>query len=63
MNISFRVAREAKASTKSTAKAARALPAVVGQVEVEVEVESEVFGRYDATSLRARQRRLWVFSR
>lgn len=61
MNISFRVAREAKASTKSTAKAARALPAVVGQVEVEV--ESEVFGRYDATSLRARQRRLWVFSR
>lgn len=61
MNISFCVAREAKASTKSTAKAARALPAVVGQVEVEV--ESEVFGRYDATSLRARQRRLWVFSR
>lgn len=61
MNISYRVAREAKASTKSTAKAARALPAVVGQVEVEV--ESEVFGRYDATSLRARQRRLWVFSR
>lgn len=61
MNISFRVAREAKASTKSTAKAARALPAVVGQVEVEV--ESEVFERYDATSLRARQRRLWVFSR
>lgn len=61
MNISFRVARESKASTKSTAKAARALPAVVGQVEVEV--ESEVFGRNDATSLRARQRRLWVFSR
>lgn len=60
MNISFRVAREAKASTKSTAKAARALPAVS---QVEVEVESEVFGRYDAASLRARQRRLWVFSR
>lgn len=61
MNISFRAAREAKASTKSTAKAARALPAVVSQVEVEV--ESEVFRRYDAASLRARQRRLWVFSR
>lgn len=61
MNISFRVAREAKASTKSPAKAARALPAVVSQVEVEV--ESEVFRRYDAASLRARQRRLWVFSR